>query len=827
MSVRAGFHGTVGQPTAQVIGGSLKFQDDNSAYLSRTPSSAGNRKTWTFSCWVKRSEIGSIYPALLSAGSASGDTGFFQITFESDEFSAFMRHSSGTNYYYTNALLRDISSWYHLVVAMDTTQSAEADRLKMYINGVEPTYRNKSVPSQDQTFLVNNTSLHQIGATKNIGGTTSLFLPGYLSNVYLIDGQALNASYFGFTDPLTNTWRPKKYEGTFGTNGFYLPMDNQDDFEKDKSGNGNDFTKGGFTGTSSNPDVVKDSPSGVAFGGPPTSGITTTSSAPANYCTFNTLDKYSGITLSNGNLTLDHSSGSTLPFSRSTIGMSSGKFYFEVTRGSGTYGTMGIATVDSDLSMYAGRDSNAVGGYEIYTENTEKWAGGSGGSSSGYLTVPWDSDGDVASCYFDADNGTIGFKVNGTDMGIAFTGINTSKTYYFQCGSQGTILHANWGQKPFKYAPPEGYLPLNSATVRPETVIVRPDQYVGLTTYRGNVTARKIDMGPLAPDLVWIKSRPSSYHILTDSVRGVGKQMYSNSADTDASNSDRLTSFDPDGFSLAANTSSGGVNTDNYAYIAWAWRAGGSKFTYNKDGGGGSSATDIGVSATTLTLTGASINTTSKFGIYAYTGSGSGGASINHGLGGTPGLVIYKKRTGSTSSWQVYHQSLGGTKYMNLDEATDEYTSDSTRFGGTDPTSTTITLGTHANSAHNVIVYAWCDVPGLQKFGKYTGNGSTDGPFIELGFKPAVLIYKRTDSDQPWYIIDVKRDKINVAYHLISPDSNAAEETGSSPVIDLLSNGFKPRASYATINANGGTYIYMAWAEAPASNLFGGQSNAR
>ena len=217
MVLRAGFHGTVGQPSAQVIDGSLKF-DGTSSHLKKTPISTGNRRTFTFSCWVKRSEIGSIYPALLSAGSASGDTGFFQITFESDEFSAYMRHSSGTNYYYTNARLRDISSWYHLVVAMDTTQSAEADRLKMYINGVEPTYRNTSVPSPDQTFLVNNTSLHQIGATKNNSGTTSLFLPGYLSNVYLIDGQALGPEYFGFTDGLTNTWRPKKFKGPTSPN---------------------------------------------------------------------------------------------------------------------------------------------------------------------------------------------------------------------------------------------------------------------------------------------------------------------------------------------------------------------------------------------------------------------------------------------------------------------------------------------------------------------------------------------------------------------------------------------------------------------------------
>ncbi len=234
---------------AQVIDGSLKFDDDSSHYLNRTPSSAGNTKTWTWSCWVKRSEIGSIYPALLSAGSVSSDTGFFQITVENDEFSVFMRHSGGTNYAYTNAKLRDISAWYHLVVAMDTTAATEADRLKMYVNGVEQTFRNSSIPAQDRTFLVNGTALHQIGATKNIGGTTNAFYAGYMADLYLIDGQALGPENFGFTDGLTNTWRPKKYTGTYGTNSFYLPMDGNSPIGQDQSGKGNNWTPVNFGGS--------------------------------------------------------------------------------------------------------------------------------------------------------------------------------------------------------------------------------------------------------------------------------------------------------------------------------------------------------------------------------------------------------------------------------------------------------------------------------------------------------------------------------------------------------------------------------------------------
>lgn len=226
---------------------SVRFNDDDSAYLNRTPSSEGNTKTWTWSCWVKRSKIGSIYPALLSAGANSGVTGFFQITFEADEFSAYMRHSGGTYGFYTDAQLKDTSAWYHLVVALDTTAAASADRLKMYINGVEQTFRNSSTISQDTTFLVNSTALHQIGATKNIGGTTSLFQPGYLADLYLIDGQALDPTSFGAFDD-NGVWQSASYSGAFGTNGFHLfDFANESGVGNDSSGNNNDWTVNNIT----------------------------------------------------------------------------------------------------------------------------------------------------------------------------------------------------------------------------------------------------------------------------------------------------------------------------------------------------------------------------------------------------------------------------------------------------------------------------------------------------------------------------------------------------------------------------------------------------
>ena len=223
-----------------VIEKSLRFNDSDSAYLNRTPSSAGTTTTWTFSCWVKRAKGTSSYPGLFSVGANSQVTGFLQITFEADEFSVYMRHSGGTNYAYTNALLRDHSAWYHLVVAMDTTAATEADRLKMYVNGVEQTFRNSSIPAQNTTFLVNGTALHQIGATKNSSGTTSSFYAGYMTDVHLVDGQALNPTSFGEFDD-NGVWQAAKFTGSHGTNGFHLNFADAN-LGTDNSGNNNNWT---------------------------------------------------------------------------------------------------------------------------------------------------------------------------------------------------------------------------------------------------------------------------------------------------------------------------------------------------------------------------------------------------------------------------------------------------------------------------------------------------------------------------------------------------------------------------------------------------------
>ena len=232
--------------SAQVIDGSVKFDGDLAHYLTKTPSSVGNQKTFTFSCWCKRSRFGT-HSALFSS---SGNGDFFKFSFRDDNRFEINTTDGGTDstHLFSTARFRDTTGWYHIVIAFDTTQGTSTNRVKIYVNNTQITdFDLSTYPGQNVDTSANDNVQHIIG---NQVGTTRYF-DGMISNVYMIDGQQLSPTEFGFTDPLTNTWRPKKYTGTYGTNGFYLPMDGNSPIGKDQSGNGNDFTPVNFGGSNS------------------------------------------------------------------------------------------------------------------------------------------------------------------------------------------------------------------------------------------------------------------------------------------------------------------------------------------------------------------------------------------------------------------------------------------------------------------------------------------------------------------------------------------------------------------------------------------------
>jgi hypothetical protein len=329
------------------------------------------------------------------------------------------------------------------------------------------------------------------------------------------------------------------------------------------------------------------------------------------------------------------------------------------------------------------------------------------------------------------------------------------------------------------------------------TVVDNPREYFNTVLYTGNGSTNAITGVGFQPDWVWVKGRTNTpNHYLFDSVRGVQKNIHSNTTDAEATGANTLTAFGSDGFTLGSD---GDPNGSGQNYVGWNWLANGT----------GVSNTQGSIASTV------SANTTSGFSIVSYTGNATAGATVGHGLGVAPDVVICKQ-TGGANDWMSYHSVLGNTKSMRLN-ATDAVQTATTYWNDTSPTSIVFSLGsdTKGNASSTMIAYCFAEKKGFSKFGSYTGNGSTDGTFIYTGFKPAYFVIKRTDTTENWYCTDIKRNPINpVTGNLLLLNKTDAEISTSYPV-DFLSNGFKIRGNNNITNASGGSYIYMAFAENP------------
>ena len=337
------------------------------------------------------------------------------------------------------------------------------------------------------------------------------------------------------------------------------------------------------------------------------------------------------------------------------------------------------------------------------------------------------------------------------------------------------------------------------------TTIDDPSAYFHTRLYSGNGSTQSItndaNAGNFKPDWLWIKERTStSQHFLFDSTRGVGKYLHSDSTSLEG-NDVHNTSFDSNGFGVGQQN---GTNENSQTYVAWQWKANGGTTSSNSDG--------------TITST-VQANTTAGFSIVTYTGNGTSGATIGHGLNSAPEWTIIKRRS-DTEAWPVWHTAFGSAQSNVRLNGTDVVdTSSSGMFNNTFPTSSLITLGNGNfvnTNTETYVAYCFSEVKGYSKFGSYTGNGNADGAFIYTGFKVAWLMIKRTDSAQNWILTDNTRNTFNVASKRLFPNLSDAEATSSGTNdFDLLSNGFKCRTNHVEINTSGGTYIYFAFAENP------------
>ncbi len=786
---------------------SLRFNSADTTFLNRTPASAGNRRISTLSFWVKR----SVLSVLMYPFSAGAD----RLTFTANDQLEFTLGGGGGAIITTTQVFRDVSSWYHIVIALDTTQATASDRIKMYVNGLQITaFATATYPIQNYDPPAwNNASIHYVGR----GGTT--YFNGYMTDMNFIDGQALTPSSFGANDPNTGVWSPVPYSGTYGTNGFRLSFQDNTGttattLGKDYSGNGNNWTPNNFSvAAGSGNDSLTDGPTnwGIDYGNG--------GEVRGNYCTLNPL-KNGGLTLANGNLDATATT-SAWRSSTGTLAQSTGKFYYEITVTATTATNYMIAGVAK--SSVAQSDMNDAPG----VLNANSWGIQFGSPSwkvnNGYTALSSAytyTTNDVLMIAVDVDAGKFWFGKNGTwiESGNPATGANAIFTNLtgeimpmlgvYASGNTGSV---NFGQRPFAYPAPSGFKVLCTTNLPIPTVgatsTTLANKYMDVSLYTGTGAVQSVtNSGSMQPDFVWLKNRNSTeWHSLFDAVRGALQNIRSNSTNAEVTATGTLTSFNSNGFSLGTDPSSYGVNTNTFTYVAWQWKA----------NGAGVSNTAGSISSTV------SANTTAGISVVTYTGNGASdlsSATIGHGLGVAPRMVITKNRSGAANTWNVYHASLGNTGAVQL-QSTAATDVNQRYWNNTSPTSSVFSVSTNSTgytnaNGINYVAYAFAEVPGFSKFGSYTGNGSTDGPFVYCGFRPRFILAKRTDTTGDWVMTDAARAPYNVVTPRLFANVSDAESTATSPY-DFLSNGFKLRNTNANENASGGTYIFMAFAEHP------------
>ena len=792
--------------TGYEIGHSVRFDEASNASLSRTVSSEGNRKTWTYSMWVKRGEPAHFNTYLFGANGRYGVTCYFY----NGILGFLVSYASVQRGLESTALFRDTSAWMHIVAVLDVTEATGADRMRLYVNGSRLTDFSHNtahqLPQNDDTLGMNMAnSLQYISGGGRYPDTVRW--DGYIAEVNFIDGVAKLPSDFGETGDY-GEWKPKAYSGSYGSKGFYLDFADSGNLGDDESGNGGDFAENNIAAT----DQMLDSPTN-------------------NFATWNPVEPTPTGLFAEGNTHYYANAVTTKGAVAGTIGIS-GKFYWEVLSSStNQYHTekIGIAADGFALNQHIGYES-ITWGYGSNGGSQYKW----NNNSSTY--VGGRQIGDIQMVAVDTDAGKVWFGRNGTwaESGNPATGANAQFTNIpavvrpatsvnnTQNGIDGSIC--NFGQDSsfagnntaqgnqdgndigdFYYAPPTGFLALCTSNLPDATVV--PSEHFNTVLYTGGGGTQSFTGVGFQPDLIWQKKRSNAgNHTLADAVRGTEKRLQVDNNSAEDTLSGFFSSFNSDGFTTSQYNDSG------ESYVAWNWKANGS----------GSSNTNGSINTTV------SANVDAGFSIVSYTGTGTAG-TVGHGLSSAPDIVIVKRRN-ATAYWYMNLKNIPSQSaqadmvgVLNESIAIDGYNVGSAIFSNTAPTSTHFTITTSAvvnANASTYIAYAFHSVDGYSKVGSYTGNGSTDGTFVYTGFRPAYVMIRRTDSNAQWTILDNKRDLYNVSKKLLYADSTSAEQDGISDrtpdwLVDFNSNGFKLRATNSDSNGNSANLIYLAFAEQP------------
>ena len=805
--------GQSGADLGETIEQSLRFAGDSSA-LVRTATAAVTGD-WTISFWMKmdgpRSTGADAYLYMFGAY-ATTPFNLYMNNNKAGALDTIGKIQDVTGNYTLTGRYRDPTAWYHIVM------KRASNVLTGWVNGSQVvTYSSAS------TMNVNNGELFSIG-DGSFTSKTACF-DGYMADWHFVDGQAKDATDFGRYNE-DGVWVPKTYTGTYGNQGFHLTFDSSQDSNAltgigiDSSGNNNHFTaKTGSNWVAFETTAISSSnfDNDIDYEDTPTNNTATLNPLVRTYNT-----------LSEANLKWDQSSTNDQYFSVASMRMDQPTYgeMVALENTNGSYPSWGVCNEFKATNVYQGYD---IGGAGIATDPNSAHYLRTGGryvkgtySSPGNLGGPTFAAGDIVRWTFNPNNGECRVAVNGGSFFTWHT-FSTSEVEdegykYFCAAACNTSGAVNFGNRPFVYSIPTGFKALQTNNLDQPT-IKNGKEYFGVLTYQGNGTSQTItdtDAVQFTPDLVWIKKTDSNggstvnrSHILVDSVRGKDGSYYFNLSSNDSASetsADHVSAIG-EGSITVHDITSGEVNANLNTYVAWCWKAGGAA-TAN---GNGSIASQV------------SANTKAGFSIVSYSGVAPSTGTVGHGLSSPPEFMIVRNRD-DQEAFAVYHQGVDSTApedyWMRLDSNTDR-TLSSTHWNDIAPGNSFFTVGT-ANatngSGNAIIAYCWHSVEGYSKFGSYTGNGSDDGTFVYLGFRPAFLMVKRTNSTGHWMMIDTTRSLFNPANNRLHADLPDNEYTNAGP--DILSNGFKMRNGNLIGNFTGGSYIYAAFAENP----FGGEN---
>ena len=761
-----------------------------------------NSTDWQFSGqftiegWVKKPDmatVGDIF-TIYGGGGGGGNAGFQIFVGNNAGGSGINCYFSSDGSAWTN-VQEDYTwangTWYHLAITRDGSNVVH-----IWVNGTEVGSGTSFTGTVADPAAYDTLSF---GARTD---TSSNQWDGYMDEIRISDTARYTASF-------TPQTRGNPFTADANTL-LLIHSDYTGGLGADSSGNYNNFTATNLVAT----DQMIDTPTN-------------------NFCTINPLDQSLDPAFSEGNLKIATVTTNTQEQAKCTVGVTSGKWYFEcLMGGSGNNQAFGIATDTSSVVTWFGGDA----GHWTY-QSEGKTNNDGNETSTGYTSY---TGGDIVQVALDMDNGKVWFGKNNTWQTSGDPSAGTNAAYSSGISGKvilpmvgvyqsGASMTTNFGQDSsfagaktaqgnsdsgtattdFYYEPPSGFLALCTDNLStPE--IKLPGEYFNTVLYTGTGSDQSITGAGLEPDLVWIKSRNATYnHNLLDSVRGPHSWIGSNStAEEDTDANAYLSSFDSDGFTLDGG--GGSTNNSGTTYVSWNWKAAGTA----------SSNTDGSITSTV------SANTSAGFSIVKYTGNDTNLATYGHGLSQAPEMVITKALTEGTYYWQVYHTGLTSFDYALFLNETNAENNNTNRYKAI--SASTVQVGTDGglNADEDYIAYCFHSVEGYSKVGSYEGNGNVDGTFIYTGFEPAFVITKRTDSSGDWVLLDVKRNTYNEMTYQLMPNANYAEGASSSSgtyrswttKLDMVSNGFKHRwagDAGISVNVDGGDYIYIAFAESP------------